>query len=45
MLNIDRALAQQAPPADPLEPNDEIVWIDGRAFGKKDPAVFGGRRR
>jgi hypothetical protein len=44
MLNIDRALAQQAPPADPLEPNDEIVWIDGRAFGKKDPAVFGGRR-
>jgi hypothetical protein len=44
MLNIDRALAQPAPPADPLEPNDEIVWIDGRAFGKKDPAVFGGRR-
>jgi hypothetical protein len=44
MLNIDKALAQQAPPADPLEPNDEIVWIDGRAFGKKDPAVFGGRR-
>jgi hypothetical protein len=44
ILNIDKALAQQAPPADPLEPNDEIVWIDGRAFGKKDPAVFGGRR-
>jgi Subtilase family len=44
MLNIDKALAQQAPPPDPLEPNDEIVWIDGRAFGKKDPAVFGGRR-
>ena len=44
MLNIDKALAQQPPPPDPLEPNDEIVWIDGRAFGKKDPAVFGGRR-
>jgi len=44
MLSIDKALAQQAPPPDPLEPNDEIVWIDGRAFGKKDPAVFGGRR-
>jgi hypothetical protein len=44
MLNIDKALAQQPPPPDPLEPNDEIVWIDGRAFGKKDPAVFAGRR-
>jgi hypothetical protein len=44
MLNIDKALAQAPPPPDPLEPNDEIVWIDGRAFGKKDPAVFGGRR-
>jgi hypothetical protein len=44
MVNIDKALVQQAPPPDPLEPNDEIVWIDGRAFGKKDPAVFGGKR-
>jgi Subtilase family len=44
MVNIDKALIQQPPPPDPLEPNDDIVWIDGRAFGKKDPAVFGGRR-
>jgi len=44
MVNIDKALIQQPPPPDPLEPNDEIVWVDGRAFGKKDPAVFGGRR-
>ncbi|HWT25050.1 MAG TPA: S8 family serine peptidase [Solirubrobacteraceae bacterium] len=31
-------------PKDPLEPNDEIVWIDGSAFARPDPALGQGNR-
>lgn len=40
MLDIDSALDRSAPPHDPHEPNDDVVWIDGRAFRKADPYVW-----
>jgi subtilisin family serine protease len=48
MLNIDRALAMpanQIPPHEGLEPNDEIAFVDGsiKVFPRA-PAVFGGKR-
>jgi hypothetical protein len=45
VLNVARALRRKPSPPDPAEPNDDIVWIDGRAFGSKQPLVFSGRRR
>lgn len=46
LLNVDAALARPAPPADPLEPNDEVVWVDGRAFGRPARAIWSrGRSR
>jgi hypothetical protein len=38
VLNVGAALALPAdkiPIHDPLEPNDNLVWVDGRAFGGK----------
>ena len=38
VLNVGAALAlpaAQIPIHDPLEPNDNLVWVDGRAFGGK----------
>ena len=43
VLSVAGALQQQAPPVDPSEPNDGIVWIDGRAFGKPAPRLWSGR--
>ena len=43
VLSVGGALAHKAPPADPGEPNDGIVWIDGRAFGKPTPRLWSGR--
>jgi Subtilase family len=46
VLNVGRALARTAPPPDPAEPNDDMVWVDGRAFGRPDRLIFrGGRTR
>jgi hypothetical protein len=45
MLQIGAALSQQPPPHDPLEPNDDIIWVDGRAFDRPAPVIFNGRRR
>jgi hypothetical protein len=46
VLNVGAALAYDPPPPDPSEPNDDIVWVDGRAFKKPDPLLFkGGRTR
>jgi hypothetical protein len=46
ILNIDAALAlptSRIPASDPDEPNDNLVWVDGRAFGKPaDPIWSGG---
>src|SRR5262249_11405742 len=44
MLNIDRALAQAPPPADPGEPNEDIVFIDGTLLKPRQKAIFGGKK-
>jgi hypothetical protein len=44
LLDVGAALAKKPPPRDPLEPNDDIVWIDGRAFGRAETPIFTGRR-
>jgi subtilisin family serine protease len=44
LLNIDKALVQQAPPADPREPNDDIPFIDGTIIKPRQTAIFGGRK-
>jgi hypothetical protein len=48
VLNVGAALslaASKLPIHDPLEPNDNLVWVDGRAFGGKPaPAVWAGGR-
>ena len=42
LLDVGAALAKTPPPRDPLEPNDDMVWVDGRAFGTAAPAIFAG---
>ena len=48
VLDIGKSLAltpAQLPPPDPFEPNDNIVWVNGKAFGKKsDPIWSGGKQ-
>ncbi|CAA9467146.1 MAG: hypothetical protein AVDCRST_MAG38-983 [uncultured Solirubrobacteraceae bacterium] len=43
VLSVEGALARKAPPEDPGEPNDDIVWVDGRAFGKPAARLWQGR--
>ena len=43
ILSVEGALKRKAPPEDPGEPNDDIVWVDGRAFGKPAPRLWSGR--
>jgi hypothetical protein len=46
VLDVGAALARPASPPDPLEPNDSVYWVDGRAFGQPDGLIFtGGRTR
>jgi Subtilase family len=42
-LNLPGALAREAPADDPLEPNDDIRYVSGRAFRQLTPALFNGR--
>lgn len=42
-LNMRAALAKKPPARDPLEPNDDIPFVDGRAFGKPMRAIWKGR--
>lgn len=45
VLNVGAALtipAEQLPIQDPLEPNDNLVWVDGTAFGKPSPPIWQG---
>jgi hypothetical protein len=44
LLSVPAALAITPPPPDPAEPNDDIVWVDGRAFSKPDRLIFRGGR-
>src|SRR5215210_6817102 len=43
LLDLGAALTKKPPPRDPLEPNDDMVWVDGRAFGRAATPVFTGR--
>jgi hypothetical protein len=43
LLNVGAALNKPPPPRDPLEPNDDMTFVDGRTFGKPSAAVFKGR--
>ena len=45
MLNVGDALRIRAPRSDPLEPNEDIFWVDGTVFGNRDPFVYDGRPR
>jgi hypothetical protein len=42
VLDLQAALGQKAPVRDPLEPNDDIPWVDGSLFTKPDPPVWKG---
>jgi hypothetical protein len=43
-LDVAAALRQKAPPADPLEPNEDIPFVDGTVLDRADRAIFTGRR-
>jgi hypothetical protein len=45
VLDIDAALTFPKPREDPSEPNDDIIWVDGRAFGQANPPIANGSRR
>ena len=45
ILDVGGALRRSPPPADPSEPNDEIVWVNGDAFGRANRLVFKPGRR
>ena len=40
ILSVGGALARQAPPPDPAEPNDDIRFVNGRAFNSAAAPVF-----
>jgi hypothetical protein len=42
-LNLPGALAREAPADDPLEPNDDVRYVNGRTFKQLTPALFNGR--
>jgi hypothetical protein len=44
VLHLPGALSRQAPGDDPLEPNDDVRYVSGRAFRDLTPALFNGRR-
>ena len=47
VLNVGAALqipVDKLPIQDPLEPNDNLVWVDGTAFGKAVDAGLAGRQ-
>jgi len=44
VLSVGSALAIPPVPPDPSEPNDDMVWVDGRAFGRADRLLFRGGR-
>jgi hypothetical protein len=47
VLNVGAALAlpnEKLPIQDPQEPNDNLVWVNGKAFGKANPEVWSGGR-
>jgi hypothetical protein len=45
MLRVGSALRMKAPANDPLEPNENIFWVNGAIFSNRDPIVYDGRPR
>jgi hypothetical protein len=45
IVNLPNALNAPTPLRDPLEPNDDIAFVDGTAFRSADPYVWTGRTR
>jgi hypothetical protein len=45
VLSVGGALSEDAPPADPREPNDDTRWVDGRAFTTPDRLLYRGTGR
>jgi hypothetical protein len=45
LVSVPRALAAATPLRDPLEPNDDIAFVDGTAFRSPDPYVWRGFTR
>lgn len=45
LLDVQQALLQPERPADPLEPNDDIQWVNGSALGAVAPPVLGKKGR
>jgi hypothetical protein len=43
VLSVPGALGAPEPPVDPLEPNDDIPYVDGTHFQGADPLVYRGR--
>jgi hypothetical protein len=43
LLSLPGALGRSAPADDPLEPNDDIRYVSGRAFRDLAPALYNGR--
>jgi hypothetical protein len=43
LLSVARALTIKPPPADPGEPNDNIVWVDGRVLDKPARLFYKGK--
>ena len=43
-FDLPRALSARSPGIDPLEPNDDVDWINGTYF-HPDPPIYRGRRR
>jgi len=42
LLSMTGALGLRTPAADPHEPNDDMVWVNGRALGRRDSAIWSG---
>ena len=40
ILSVAGALARQAPPPDPAEPNEDVRFVNGRAFGAAATPIF-----
>lgn len=48
VLNVGAALtvpADKLPIQDPYEPNDNLVWVDGTAFGKPSTPIWSGGKK
>ncbi len=43
VLSLEGALKRKAPPPDRGEPNDDVQWVDGQAFGQPNRRLWSGR--